>query len=75
VADTRVIWLRSTITGRDLDRLYASLAGDGLSLSTIRGVHAGLSKALADAERKGMVARNVARLASHLRRQQPGPLR
>jgi integrase len=48
----------------DLDRFYATLAREGLSLSTVRGVHAVLSKALADAERQGVVARNVARLAT-----------
>jgi integrase len=38
--------------------------GSALSLATVRYVHAVLSKALADAERKGLVTRNVARLAS-----------
>lgn len=38
--------------------------GGGLSLRTLRYVHAILSKALGDAERKGLVARNVARLSS-----------
>jgi integrase len=55
----------------DLDRLYATLAtegrqrgGGGLSLRTVRYVHAILSKALGDAERKGLVARNVTGLSS-----------
>src|SRR5215207_11331541 len=52
------------LSALDLDRLYASLASEGLSVSTIRGVHAVVSKALADAERKGLVARNAARLAT-----------
>jgi integrase len=53
------------LSALDLDRLYATLASDGgLSLATVRAVHAVLSKSLADAERKGLVTRNVARLAS-----------
>ena len=52
------------LSALDLDRLYAALASEGRCLSTIRGVHAVMSKALADAERKGLVARNVARLAT-----------
>ena len=52
------------LSALDLDRLYASLASEKLSLSTIRGVHAVVSKALADAERKGLVACNAARLAT-----------
>jgi integrase len=56
--------LLQQLSALDLDRLYAALASEGRSLSTIRGVHAVMSKALADAERKGLVARNVARLAT-----------
>lgn len=58
------------ISAIDLDRLYGRLAADGglkgrpLSLRTVRYVHAVLGKALADAERKGLIARNPARLAS-----------
>jgi hypothetical protein len=59
------------LSALELDRLYAALATEGrergaggLSLRTVRYVHAILSKALGDAERKGLVARNVARLAS-----------
>lgn len=60
------------LSAHELDRLYAALAtggrqrggGGGLSLRTVRYVHAILSKALGDAERKGMVAHNVARLTS-----------
>ena len=59
------------ITAVDLDRLYAQLASVGspggrgaLSKSTIRKVHVLIGKALGDAERKGLVQRNVARLAS-----------
>jgi len=55
----------------DLDGLYVDLlrtgrrrgAGDGLSATTVRYVHRVLAKALADAHRKGIVARNVAELA------------
>ena len=59
------------LSALELDRLYATLAtegrqrgGGGLSLRTVRYVHAILSKALGDAERKGLVARNVARRSS-----------
>lgn len=54
----------------ELDRLYSKLAtsgkrdGKGLSLRTVRYVHSIVGKALSDAERKGLVNRNVARLAS-----------
>lgn len=55
----------------DLDTLYAQLltngsrnhGGGALSPKTVRNVHAVLRKALADAQRKGTVARNVAELA------------
>ncbi len=55
----------------DLDTLYAqlltngrrNLEGGALSPKTVRNVHAVLRKALADAQRKGTVARNVAELA------------
>jgi integrase len=55
----------------DLDGLYASLlangrrngSGGGLSPKTVRYIHGILRKALADAQRKGSVARNVADLA------------
>lgn len=54
----------------DLDKLYASLRqgggrrrGQPLSLTTIHTAHTVLSKVLNDAERKGFVIRNVARLA------------
>lgn len=55
----------------DLDSFYASLmvdgrrngAGGGLSPRTVRIIHGMLRKALADAQRKGTVTRNVADLA------------
>jgi integrase len=53
----------------DLDALYARLlrgggtGGKPLSLTSVHHVHAVLSKFLHDAERKGLVARNVAPLA------------
>lgn len=65
LGDVELQDLRAT----DLDRLYAALrAGGGrngrrLSLTTIHHAHTVLSKALTDAERKGLVVRNVARLA------------
>ena len=58
------------LTAVELDRLYSTLAtsgkrdGSGLSLRTVRYVHSIVGKALGDAERKGLVSRNVARLAS-----------
>jgi integrase len=54
----------------DLDQLYSTLATKGrrdgtpLSLRTVRYTHSIIGKALADAERKQLVARNAARLAS-----------
>jgi integrase len=54
----------------DLDALYAELlrsgrrGGVGLSMSSVHHVHAALNKLLNDAERTGLVTRNVARLAS-----------
>lgn len=57
------------LTPEDLDSLYSSLAEDradgrrGLAPKTIHSIHQMLHKALADAERKGSVVRNVAALA------------
>jgi hypothetical protein len=65
--------LLQQLSALDLDRLYAALASEGRSLSTIRGVHAVMSKALADAERKGLVARNVTGWRHHPSRRRPGP--
>lgn len=54
----------------DLDGLYSKLITSGrrdggpLSLRTVRYLHTIIGKALADAERKGTVSRNVARLAT-----------
>ena len=60
-----------SLTAVELDRLYAQLleAGHrqregGLSFRTVRYVHTILAKALGDAERKGLIARNPTRLAS-----------
>ena len=53
----------------DLDGLYATLLKSGgvggrpLSMTTVHHVHTQLGKLLHDAERKGLVMRNVARLA------------
>ena len=53
----------------DLDDLYAALLKSGgvggrpLSMTTVHHVHTQLGKLLHDAERKGLVMRNVARLA------------
>ena len=65
----------------DLDGLYIDLlrngnrrgnTAGGLSSTTVRYVHRILRKALADAERKGIVARNVADLADPPRRSTNG---
>lgn len=60
-----------SLTPVDLDRLYADLLANGrrhraggLSKRTVRQVHSIIRKALSDAERKGLVRRNVARLAT-----------
>jgi hypothetical protein len=55
----------------DLDDLYAELlrsggvGGRSLSMTSVHHVHTLLGKLLHDAERKGLVVRNVARLAEH----------
>ena len=61
------------LTASDLDALYASLlvrgrkaatrTGEGLAPKTVRSIHLVVHKALADAERKGLLIRNVAALA------------
>ena len=62
------------LTPVDLDGLYSKLLATGvtkangtsrpLSMRTVRYVHTIARKALGDAERKGLVARNVARLST-----------
>jgi integrase len=58
------------VKASDLDSLYAELLRGGgangrrLSLTSVHHVHAALNKMLNDAERKGVVIRNVARLAN-----------
>lgn len=59
------------LTAVDLDRLYARLleggrrdGKGGLSARTVRYIHTIIGKALGDAERKGLVVRNVARAAT-----------
>lgn len=59
------------LTPEDLDEFYARLLVDGklngnrggLSIKTVRYIHTIIRKALADAQRKGSVQRNVADLA------------
>jgi len=51
------------LTATHLDGLYSDLLCSGLSARSVRFLHAIVSKALSDAERKGAVQRNVARLA------------
>lgn len=52
------------LTATDLDALYASLLREKLAMTTVHHVHAVVSKMLHDAERKGLVTRNVARMAN-----------
>jgi integrase len=58
------------VTAADLDQLYSSLLTNGgrdgaaLSFRTVRHVHAILSKALTDAERRDLISRNPARRAN-----------
>ncbi|HLZ70486.1 MAG TPA: site-specific integrase [Dehalococcoidia bacterium] len=59
------------LTPVDLSRCYATLQNGGLAARTVRLCHAVLHRALADAARWGLVARNVAELvdpprSSHL---------
>lgn len=59
------------LTADDLDLLYARLLKNGrkgnrtggLAPKTVRNIHLMLNKALADADRKGLVVRNVASMA------------
>ena len=60
-----------SLTPVDLDRLYARLLSrgrrdgrGGLSAKTVRYISTIIGKALSDAEKKGLVARNVARAAT-----------
>lgn len=62
-------WQLQDLRPTDLDQLYAKLLKDGglrckpISMTTVHHVHVQLGKMLNDAERKGLVIRNVARLA------------
>jgi integrase len=51
------------LTPTHLNKLYSHLRAAGRAPKTIRNVHGVLSKALADAERWGLMGRNPARLA------------
>jgi integrase len=52
------------IRASDLDAMYAETLRAGRSMSTVHHVHAVINKLLNDAERKGLVIRNVARMAN-----------
>jgi integrase len=52
------------IRASDLDAMYAEMLRAGRSMSTVHHVHAVINKLLNDAERKGLVIRNVARMAN-----------
>jgi integrase len=66
LGDVALQELRAT----DLDAMYAELirsggrGGRALSLTTVHHVHAAVNKLLHDAEHKGLVPRNVAKLAN-----------
>jgi integrase len=51
------------LTPTQLDALYAAMLDRGLSARTVPYLHSIVGKALSDAERKGLVVRNVARQA------------
>ncbi len=52
------------LTPQSVQRLYADRLASGLSTSTVHHIHATLHKALQDAERLGLVARNVCKLVN-----------
>ncbi len=54
----------SKLTALDIDRFYTKLRKRGLAPATIRQIHAILRASLNQAERWGLVQRNVAKLAS-----------
>ncbi|HEY2705025.1 MAG TPA: tyrosine-type recombinase/integrase [Candidatus Dormibacteraeota bacterium] len=56
----------------DLRALYRRLVDGGLSPTTVRHVHGVLRRALGQAARDGLVARNVAALVTPPRRAEPG---
>ena len=54
----------STLTTRDLDRLYLQMAAEGVGMSTIEHIHRLVHAVLSQAVRWGLVDKNVASLAS-----------
>ncbi|HEX5156169.1 MAG TPA: site-specific integrase [Ktedonobacterales bacterium] len=52
------------VTPQDVQRLYAAKLDEELSTTTVHYVHRTLRRALGEAERQGMVPRNVARLVT-----------
>ena len=52
------------LTPQQVQQLYANRLMAGLSSSTVRHLHATLHKALKDAERLGLIARNVCKLVN-----------
>ncbi|MCB9677901.1 MAG: site-specific integrase [Alphaproteobacteria bacterium] len=52
----------SRLEPRDLDRVFATMHANGSAPATIRQARAIIGRALRDAERQGLVARNVAKL-------------
>jgi len=54
----------NALTAQDLDKLYRELTAKGNKPATVRRVHALIGAALKQAEKWGLVDRNVARLAS-----------
>ncbi len=66
LGDVALQELRAIRSRRDVPTLLrtADRRGKGLSLTSVHHVHAAINKLLHDAERKGLVTRNVARLAN-----------
>jgi integrase len=65
-------WMKlSRLTAQHIERLYAEKRAAGLSVGSLQHLHAVLHKALADAVRLEVVARNVATLARAPRAPRP----
>ena len=58
-----------------IQRMVSDLAASGLSAATVQRIHATLCNALADAEHKGTIGRNVARFVDLARVERPPPWR
>ncbi len=54
----------SKLTARDLDSLYGKLTAEGRKATTVQQVHRLIGAALHQAEKRNMIASNIARMAS-----------